>query len=382
MSYDFALSKLCSHEVMLEEATIDPISKSYISLQKPPANSQVKLYIDGFEVPYNGLYSFPALPFLKSEPYRISAGVNDLIYVKIGTNAPQLIQLITGLVGANEMAADLQVKLPQLNWTVVNKHVIASSPVSGAFTAFSFPDPRWTDRTQSLPSTSRILNAYQALGIIPGRCAVGKQLYPAWDLIPDPSSPDETGKIIHLVSPLFNSNPTTQVSYVTDSFNCRRCHGTQIEFDYNIQGSVYETVQGVDLLAQEFDKFLFTKIGSHFKWNWLGSTLVDRIGTKGSTATASINSLISLDISRAFQTYQNIKAQQDQRFPFQQVSDAEYPLSLAGVNVQIPPQDPTIAIVVSTLVSRSRIPVQLQRVIGNPNPFTQLGNPTAFLQRG
>jgi hypothetical protein len=381
MSYDFALQKLCSHEVAMESAAIDPISKSFVSFKRNPTNSRVQLYVDGILVPQTGLYSISSLPFMKSEPYRIVSGVSDLIYIKIGNGAPQIIQIIPGLVKASDIAADLARKIPSIDWTVENKRVVASASPSRVQTSFSFPDPRWTDRTQSLPTTSRILGAYQQLGILPGRCVANKKLYPGWRIRPDSTSPDETGLSIQFESPLFNSNPLIQLSYVTSAVDCRRCHGTQIEYDYSILNNTYETVKDVDLLGQEFDKFLFTKIGSHFKWNWLGSGLMDRIGSKGSTAGVSINSLITMDIAQAFKLYQNIKSQQDSRFAFQNVSDAEYPLSLGGINIQVPDQDPTIAIVTTTIVSRSLVPVELKRLVGNPNPFFLSGNPTAFLQR-
>ncbi len=352
--------------------------------QRPPNNNRVALYVDGFQVPPSGLFSVPTLPFQRPEPYRIKSGVNDLLYVRIGFNTPQLVQLIPGnTLRASDLAKNLAKKIPNLNWNVKNKRVVVTGPPQGMeANAFSFPDPRWTDKTQSLPSTAQILGAYETLGIVPGRNVTSKQLFPGWGIERDPTSPDETGKIIHFESPLFNDNPLIQLSYVTDLSNCRRCHGTQIEFDYSIVNHTYEAIDGTDLLSQEFDKFLITKIGSHFKWNWLGSGLVNRIGAKGSTAIASINSLITLDVSTAFRNYQNIKQQQDQRFPFQQVDDAEYPLNLAGINVQISPQDPTIAIVTTTIVSRSREPIVLKRIIGNPSPFTILGNPQAFLKRG
>jgi hypothetical protein len=192
---------------------------------------------------------------------------------------------------------------------------------------------------------------------------------------------DETGLIIQFESPLFNDNPLVQLSYVTSVVDCRRCHGTQIEYDYNIIDNTYETVKDADLLGQEFDKFLFTNIGSHWKWNWLGSGLMNRIGSKGSTAAVSINSLITVDVAQAFRLYQNIKSQQDSRFPFQNVSDAEYPLSLGGINIQVPDQDPTIAFVTTTIVSRSMVPITLKRIVGNPNPFFLTGNSQSFLQR-
>lgn len=380
MSFDFFTPRICPHEVFFETLDLDPSGRRAAPFLRPPSNSQVRVYLDNVEIPRSGLYSFASLPFSRPEPYRIKRGVNDLLYLSVGFDPPQMVQLIPGSVSARDMARDLQRKFPDLYVDVQERRTFIRSRTAVRGTAFQFHDPKWTDTTSSLPTTARILAAYRTLGIIPGRAAVGRLLIPGWSVENNPSDPLQRDKLLMFASELRNDIPLIQVNYVTSEVDCRRCHGTRIEFDYQIENNTYVEIRDTDLLAQEFDKFLFTKIGSHWKWNWLGSKLVDRIGGKGSTGQVSVNAIITVDVSQAFSTYQNIKSQQDSKFPQQKVSDAEYPQQLAGINVQTLPQDPTVAIVTTTVVSRSQVDVPLKRLVGNPNPFTLAGDPEANIR--
>lgn len=379
MSFDFYTASLCTHEVSFETVTLDA-SAYEVRLQRPPANNRISLYVDGVQIPQSGLDSKAELPFSRPEPYRIQANKNDLLYVSVGFTAPRFVQLVPGSnVRAKDLASDLQRQLPELDVTVVSGRVVLKSRIAVRGSAFSMHDPRWTDKTSSLPTTARVLAAYSHLGVNPGRFAIGRRLFPAWSVERDPLSP-LGDKYIKLEYPIRNQSPFIQASYVTLSQDCRRCFGSRIEFDYVIEDGKYAEARDVDLLFQEFDKFLFTRIGTHWKWGWLGSNLMNRIGGKGSTGNVTMNSLITFDVSQAFQTYQNIKSKQDSIGPSQKVTDAEYPLSLGGINVQMDPTDPTVAIVFVDIVSRSREPVEIKRVVGTPSSFTLAMDPSRKLR--
>ncbi|GAF88735.1 unnamed protein product, partial [marine sediment metagenome] len=272
--------------------------------------------------------SVPSIPFSNAGPYRIRSGVNDLLYISVDHGAPQFVQLLKGTIKATDLARDLQSRIPSLNFTVEKNRVVISGQEAMVGTAFSFPDPRWTDPTASLITTSRVLGAFNTLGIVPGRAVSGRELYPGWRVYKDETSVDERDRVIVFNRPLFNHDPIIQLNFVTFPSFCRRCQGARIEYDYRVVGDTYETVEDVDLLFQEVDKFLFTKIGSHWKWAWLGSNVTNRVGQKGSTGFISVDAAITMDITKAFGVYQNIKMQQNTRFPAQDVTDAEYPQSL------------------------------------------------------
>jgi hypothetical protein len=144
----------------------------------------------------------------------------------------------------------------------------------------------------------------------------------------------------------------------------------------------YEQIRNADLLAQELDKFIFTRLGSHFKWNWLGSGLIDRVGSKSNAKGVAINAVLTSDISQAFRVYKDIKSQQENRFPFQRVSDAEFPYSLNNIDVRIPPDDPTVAVVSVEVSTRSSQPIELKRLAGNPNPLTLAQDPNVLIRLG
>ena len=382
MSYDFALEKPCPHQVLFEIVSLDSAYQQTIRFQKPPFGQNVTLYVNGLIVPPNGLYSTASLPFSNPEPYRIVQGQSDMLYFQMGQQTPIFVQLNPGFsVSASDLAQDINNKLPGLSVAVANNRVIIGTltPINGR--AFTFVDPRWTDKTSSLPTTARVLGAYNSLGIIPGRVVSGYQLFPGWSLVQDPQSPLTTDLIIQLNTPLRNNQPILQANYFTTASNCRRCFGTRIEFDYNILNNTYETVANADLLAQEFDKFLLTALGSHWKWPWLGSNLINRIGGKGTTGQTSASAMLASDVSTAFAVYQSVKQQQDANFPFQMVTDAEYPLAVQNVSAQSAQNDPTTFIVSAQIVSRSQQPVTLTRVIGQPNPLSILSGhaPAALL---
>lgn len=373
MSFDYALEKICSHEVKLETVRFAAGTDDSIRFPKNPTNSNISVWVDGYKVPPGGLWSKPELPFSRVEPYRIISGVSDMLYVQVGHGAARLIQMISGNdIKASDIAKDLSLKIPELSIYASGGKVFFSSNEFGPTALnFSFPDPRWTDRTSSLPTTSRILCGYKQVGVVPGRKVISRKVIPGWNIIGDDLTlvAGGNGKLIRFSEPIRNANPVFQISYVTDSMSCRRCIGSQVEFDYNLLNGSYETIRDADLLSQEFGKFLFTKSGTHFKWPWLGSKLTERIGGKNIMTGITSSALITLDINQSFKTYQNIKTQQDQQFPFQRVSDAEFPYSLGSLTVQIPENDPTVAVVVSSVLSRSREPVVLKRLIGNPSPF-------------
>lgn len=374
MSYDFATARLCTHEVALESFVLDPETRLTAPFPKPPANSAIRVFIDRTEVPSSGLWSVPAVPFSKREPYRIRRGENDLIYFGVGFSTPRLVQLLPGpAVRAKDLARDLQRQFPDLVVEDVNGHVVfrTYNPTNG--TAFQFHDPRWTDRTESMPTTPRILATYSSLGIVPGRAATGRRIFPGWTIQADPDSPLQSDRRLLFSDIIRNADPVVEVCYVTTAQNCRRCFGSRVEFDYSVSNSTYETVRNTDLLIQEFDKFLFTRRGSHFKWNWLGSGIVDRIGGKGDTAQAAASALINMDIQQAFASYQNVKQQQLISFPNQRVTDAEFPADLAGVGFSPVKDDPTVVIAQISIRSQSRVPVPVQRLIGLPDPLSLAG---------
>lgn len=378
MSYDFALERTCTHEVVMESAVLAPGTLDVVRFPRPPSNQSVTLYVDGVSVPRAGLRSDVRASAPHAGPYHVRAGRGDMLYVRVGSDPSRLISLSPGTVRASDLARELSLRIPELRFSAENGRLAIHSPLG---VPFSFPDPRWTDRAGVLPSTARVLGAMSELGLVPGRVYSSHPVFPSWTLERDVDTPLEGAKRIKLSSPLRNRSPVIHVGYFTEASNCRRCHGSRVEYDYGVVNGTFETVSNTDLLVQEFDKFLFTRRGSHFKWPWLGSALIDRIGGKNVLTGASSGSMISMDVAQAFRSYQDVKSQQDKQ-RFQKVSDDEFPSLLTNLTVKVSPEDPTVAVVVVDVLSRSRSPAPLTRLIADPSPFFLSGQSTSFRLRG
>ena len=231
------------------------------------------------------------------------------------------------------------------------------------------------DPTASLPLTLRVEGCYRDLGITAGREARYTLTYPGWQI--------ESNEVLNEYYLVFNnairnSTPVINLTYNTIASFCRRCQGSTYEFDYRVVNSSYEIVRDTDLLAQELDKFLFTQIGSHFKWRWLGSDLFNQIGSKSIDAASRVN----LDVTTAFATYQNIKTQQASTFRMQNVTDAEFPAAILRVNAVSPPDDPTVVVADLLVSNRSQQEVPMTRVVGNSDPLSLSGSSSAYIFRG
>ena len=378
MSYDFYIEKVCNHKIVDEIAQIDPETRTFFAFAKPPSANTVTIKIDGELVPPQGLYTKAEVIFNKSEPYRITANKNDLILFKYGNSPVQTIKLPPGnAVSAKTLARFLLDYAPDLDWKVENHRVVVSSPTPTRGILFSFPDPTWTDKTSSLISTSRILGAYKTLGISPGRAGNGRKIMPGYIIDLNPAAFVEE-YIVTFEYTIKNYAPVILVSYQTQAKYCNRCFGSRKENDYTISLGSYETVRDTDLLKQELNKYIFTIKGSHWKWPWMGSTLLQRIGSKASVTNGLTSSFISLDVTNAFNTYQNIKRQQDVNFPSQNVTDAEYPYSLASFNVATY-DDPTVYYGVFNIMSRSRQPITLTKQLNVPDPVQLTSDPTGLM---
>lgn len=371
MSFDFATLQECDHRVAFEAIQLSEIDKRTARFIQPPSSKSVQVYVDGEEVPQNGLYTFAQINTKFTGPFRIRRNVNDLLYLSIGNDPPRFFQLISGSsVKAKELALDLQRQTQSIFiGTNENRNVVFRSWNETDRKSFQFVDPRWTDVTESLPTTQRVLGAYETLGISAGKAAIGIEVFPGWDVLRDPNSPRISDRILYFRRPILNADPTLEVSYTAEVGSCRRCQGTRIEYTYRVQNSTYETVSGVNLLAQEFDKYVITDVGSHWKWNWYGSNLNSRIGGKANSSLLPSNQLIAADIDQAFRSYQNIKTQQESLAPQQRVTDQEFPLNLESIDVRFLENDPTVAIVNIIVTNRAQEESTIDRIVGNISPF-------------
>jgi len=374
MSYDFALAKVCSHRMVDEPVALE--AKSYFRFTRYVGDTKdIVVTVDGIEVPPEGLITKPAIYGFRSGPFHIVRGYNDLLRLRnissnvsfdlkipVGNNisAENIVTSILRQIGNHDIAPFSQ------NGKL---YFEATYPSLGPF--FECVDPRADDKDQIQPLTPILLRTCTTLGIQPGRVAVGRKVFPGWRTVTvNNSNYNSPGVEFHY--PLPNANPVVRVSYTGISTTCGRCQGSLIEYDYSIVGGTYETVTDTDLLSQEFDKFLFTKKGSHFKWGWYGSDILNSVATK---SLPSSNPLLTLSINQAFDTYRNIKSQQASQFRIQGVTDLEMPRSLARLKVSLDSQDPTVMIADVSVESVGMTTTSYTRTLTTPrDPFNRIGN--------
>lgn len=395
MSFDFALLKQCSHYIVDEVATLDPATTMFfVPARTVASQNNLTVTIDGYDVPASGLYSRATVPAPKPGPYRVLPNVNDLLLIRIQNDQhPVMVALTPGkYLTPLDIAADIATKLSDAD-LVINRsarltsesngthfNIVSTSPVKGKY--FQLLDPRiyYNDPSVSLADTARCLNAYSTFGFTPGRVGIGSLIYPGWQLTLNPNYPIDQ-YIVRFNSPILNYSPTVRVSYHTLSNSCGRCLGSKMEYDYTVSGTSYESIRNTDLLLQEADKFLFTTIGSHFKWRWLGSTLIQRIGSKSNAAGSVASALVNVDLTNAFNTYQNIKRQQSTNFPYQNVSDSEFPSTLVSADSNSSPEDPTTVFANITIASASQDLIPVTRIVTTPDPFSITTNPGGLMQQ-
>ena len=293
-------------------------------------------------------------------PFNIIAGSNDTLIVSVNQSAPQTVTLgaATGL-SANQVAYRLNLALQGIFFTAAGARVSFMTTTEGASCAVFF------QTGSTLCST---------LGFKVNREFRGQQIVPGWTVINDPQQVgNEPNRLILFDMPLRSGTDFVEIDYTTTNQNCRRCGGTGVEFDWRIgRGGDVVTVQDEALLIQELEKDFFTILGSNPFHTWYGTNLLDSIGKK-LTMGGFVQNLIVSDIYTAFQRWQQIKDQQQNKLG-QTVTDKEYPFRLVGVQLQQSTQDPTVIFVNITVMNRSNQPIQIFRGIKTPLPLDLLGS--------
>jgi len=317
--------------------------------------------LDGaFEVPSVGVASPGTSAGTKEGPFNIMQGVNDTFVVSVNQGAPQTAVIPT----ANKLPVDRLVDLLDrsfqgLSFELLGNRIAFRTTSKGrGASVFILP-------TSTLAAT---------LGIAVNREFRGQQVAPGWTLVSAPNTlPDRPLRLIIFDQPLRSGSDFVEINYTTTRQECRRCGGTGVEndFRYGLHGDPVQ-VRDEALLIQELQKNFYTIRGTNPFHIWYGTGLLETIGKKLS-AGGLIQNLIVSDIYQAFNRWQSIKRQQEEKVG-QNVSDKEYPLRLLSVDLQQSTQDPTVVFVSITVQNRSNDPIQLERGLKLPQPSDLLGS--------
>lgn len=360
MSFDRQIDQVCAH-LVAEEALFVETDRLTVRPIRPIASSNsVRVRIDGaFEVPSTGVASSAASSGTKEGPFDILQGSNDTLIVSVNQEPVQTVVLPS----ANKLPVDRLVDL--LNRSI--RGVLFS--VLGNRVAFRTTS---TGRGASLFVNSTPLAS--TLGIVANREYRGQQVTPGWTLVSAANTlADRPLRLIIFDQPLRSGSDFVEINYTTTRQECRRCGGTGVEHDfrYSLNGEPVQ-VRDEALLIQELQKDFYTIRGSNPFHVWYGTALLETIGKKLS-AGGFVQNLIVSDVYQAFNRWQSIKRQQEEKVG-QAVSDKEFPFRLLSVNLQQSTQDPTVVFVNITVQNRSNDPIQLERGLKLPQPTDLLGS--------
>lgn len=361
MSYDRLLDQICPHIVTEEALFVGSDRMTVRPLRPISSTASVDVYLNHeIGVPSMGV-AIPAQAIGgRRGPFTIQTGVNDTLVLSINQGPVQTLVIhAANNIQPERLVAILNAGFQGIIFSVYKNAIQFRTTAEGRGASVFFL------ASSTLATT---------LGIQSNREYRGQNLVPGWTLVRDPTTLDDRpSRLLVFDEPLKSTTDFVEISYSTIQQECRRCGGTGVEHDfrYAVNG---EPITAVDetLLIQELQKLFYTIRGSNPFHLWYGSGLLETIGKKLSAA-GFVQNLIVSDIYQAFNRWQSIKRQQEEKIG-QTVSDEEFPFRLLSVDLQQSTQDPTVVFVNITVQNRSNKSVQLTRGLRIPQPTDLLGS--------
>ena len=361
MSYDRRLEQVCPHRIVGEGLFLNSDRRT-IRPQRAIASaiSVAVRFNSEIDVPATG-YATPALAKgAVPGPFNIRGNGNRLVVSINGQSDQTLLAPVGNLINPQALSVALnKAARGQLYFQASRRHQIQV-------------------RTASKGPSARILfkegsTLAPTLGLPVGKVLRGQEIYPPWSLINDPNTlSDRPTRLIVFDRPIESTTDFVQITYTTVRQECRRCGGVGVENDWQYTGAgKLVTVQNTDLLAQEILKITYTEKGSNSFHPWYGTGLLEAIGRK-LTDQGVVQNMILSDLHDAFRRWVSVKKQQEEAGQF--VSDGEFPLRLAVVNLRQDPSDPTVIFVECFVQSRSSEPIQISRGLRLPLPLDLMGS--------
>jgi hypothetical protein len=349
MSTDRLLDRACPHLVANETLFVYTDQVTIRPIKPISSAASVKVRLSGaIDCPSTGVYLPANTIGTMREPFNIKTGTNNVIQVSVDQGNLQTATLPDSkYMTAHDLVNRLNAQISGFEFYTYNQSQVGiRSRTLGRISSL------YISAASTLGTT---------LGLVKGREYRGKDLIPGWTLIVDTKTlADRPTSLIIFDSPLSSYGDFVEVCYATVQAECRRCGGSGYEHDwqYDTQGQLV-LAQNEVLLVQEVQKMLWTTKGSNPFHTWYGTDLIQNVG-KNLIPGGMIQNLVVADIYEAFNRWQSIKSQQEQRVG-QEVTDKEFPMRLLGVNLQASQKDKAVVFVSVTVQNRSGDPVNLER---------------------
>lgn len=368
MSIEIQTGFPCPHLIMEEVVALGDDRRS-LKTKGPVANAgSVRVLVNNqFYVPPEGLHT-PAVLFSGVGPFNISRCD--------GFRGPD-----ANLLTVTASGGTVSVRLPE-GPRLSSEEVVRSLRLTSLSSIVSVTAEdgavRFSDnQAVGVKSFVRVTGDATVLLDFGQKGSRGRQLYPGWRLVAEPSvlpNPGPRGRYPapwrypQFVSDV-RSNPVVKVTYVAAPDRCPRCRATYVENDYRFtpDGDLV-TIANEDLLYQACLKAILTIRGSNPYHTAYGSTVMTRVGRKRSNATAAD---LQQDVIRALNQVQSVQRNQSR---FQQVTNKERLYAISSVNVRPSPTDPTSFQIAVVVRNGSNQPVSLNIVYSAPGAVALAGS--------
>ncbi len=351
MSIDIRLAHACPHLILEEAVTLGADRRSLPTTCPVASSNAVRVLVnDAVFIPPTGLYEPAVLAATVPGPYRVPA-CDRTLTVTTGTESATVLVVpeADGLVRPERLARQLVAVLSQVTVGVDAGRLSLTdlgSVGQASFVRVSGSAAPW-------------------VGFKVQRGAMGRTVYPAWEVQGNPSS---VGGRYPVFREALRNNASFKVSYATYPSRCRRCGGTFVENDweYSLQGDVL-MLSDEDLLVQAALKLILTRAGSNAYFPTYGTSIMDSIGKKATSTTAS-------DIKSQVRTaLGEMSRSQQVQSKFQQVSLEERLYTVNSVEVTQSVEDPTVFLVDVTVTNASGRPVRVSVVYTAPGAVALAG---------
>lgn len=366
MSLDFQIGFPCPHLTIEERVALEDDRRSLMTRQPVTSGDFVLIMAnDSVNIPREGLYSSGRVEASSSGPYNIRKGRNKVTLINGSGQVPD-IALPVGTRVTTDRVVDIltaAIRNAGIGILVVNRN--------GALAISDFDASGQSSRIEVRG------DAAEALGFVNQVAARGQQVYPPWVMAEreDVINTVNINQFVRVTTrfPRFTrpvrSNPVFKLTYATIQQRCRRCQTFGIENDYRFdeQGKAL-LIGNENLLNQALLKILTTRRSSNPFHPRYGSILLDQIGQKALTGTATA---INEDVLRTIDRFKRLQAVQGQ---FQNVTAKERLSRVLSVNVTPKVTDPTVFRVNIVGTNASGDPVSITTVFAAPGTAALVGS--------
>tara|TARA_B100001057_G_scaffold282433_1_gene282813 strand:+ start:1720 stop:2802 length:1083 start_codon:yes stop_codon:yes gene_type:complete len=341
MSVEFQLAYTCPHEMIREPVRLGPDGVTLITSQTALSNG-ARVYMNGLEIPQEGLHSPAVLVAGSAGPYRVFDDARGLEVTYQGITKRLVLPI--GSHKASDLAKELDKLFDEVVVTVndgrlqlednFHRGIASSIKVSGT--------------------------AAETVGFSGQRRANGREVAPPWSVgLRDSFLTVSYPRFAY--PPKQRNNVRFEVSYFTEAHRCRRCMATRIENDFRVDtDGDLKLINKEDLLYQSCLKALLTERGSNIQHSWYGSNIMKMIGSK---AVGGMASTIASEIRRVLDTHIGL---QEQQANYQQVTMEERLYRVRDIQVRQHQNDPTTFMCEVVVQNYSGSPVRLTVVYTVP----------------